>query len=296
MDIRQILECRYPEHGFDALGVAQYRVLDECGERLERWVGAQQHGNMEYMRRSLDIRHNLEFVMPGVRSVVVTLTNYKPSVKSRDGVPQVASFAWRPDYHYVIRGRLEGLLRDIQAQFPEVRGRAVVDSAPTFDRRWAQLAGLGYVGRSSMLINPQLGSYTLIGLLLLNVELPAYNEPLLEDLCGACRRCVEVCPGGAIMEDRTIDARRCLSYQTIELRTAAEIQLGTHLFGCEECLRVCPHNAHAKACDWNNNPIELTADQWRAMSRSEFKQQFGNTPLSRAGLPKIISNLDFLDH
>lgn len=280
----------YHDCGFDAVGVAPYKLLWEPLERLRRWTEAGKHGQMEYMVRSLDKRHDLSFLMPGVRSVVVTLSLYRPSAAQSAQVPQVAAFAWGDDYHYVIKDRLNRLLHRIQEHYPQVNGRAVVDSAPTFERHWAQIAGLGYIGRSSMLINETLGSYTIIGLLLLDTSIEAYDVPFDKNLCGTCRACIENCPTSAIGEDRTIDARRCLSYQTIELRGPATTSLQGHLFGCDECLQVCPHN-RAAPCRDIAPMIDLTFEQWSEMTSQEFKLRFKNSSFSRAGYEKIQDNL-----
>lgn len=258
---REIIERNFSECGFDAAAVLPFALLQADQERFSRWVEAGMDGGpdggMGYLGRSVDYRGDLRRLMPDVRSVVVTLTSYRRVLEQPSGVPRIARFAWSDDYHPLIKGRLATLGECIkrEADLPKLRFRAVVDSAPALERAWAARAGLGWIGRSSMLVNRTLGSYTLIGLLLLDEpigESTAYDEsfdaPLEESTkydgltaevrstsnysrdfptdisakstlalgCGSCRRCVESCPTGAIVADGVVDARRCLAYHTIE--------------------------------------------------------------------------------
>ena len=294
---REIIDSNFAAVGFDAVGVAVCETLDEPTRRLKKWLADGLHGDMEYMARSADIRGDLSAVMPGARSVVVTLTSYRNTLSQPPGTPAIATFARAGDYHTVIKNRLHSLLEIIRREYPEVKGRAVVDSAPAFEREWAVRAGLGWIGRSSMLVNPVLGSYILIGLLLLDCDVVPSGSKI-ETACGSCRRCIENCPTGAIISDRQVDARRCLSYQTIERKGAVEKEfvpkLGGRIFGCDRCMEVCPYNINART-DVSGLPgddfYSPTARQWLSMSEEEFSEKFKGTPLSRAGLAKIVSNL-----
>ena len=296
--LREIIDGGSRAAGFDAAGVAAYELLGDNTRRLEEWISRGMHADMVYMERSAALRGDLETLLPGVRSVVVTLTSYIDTPAQTPGTPVIARFARGEDYHKVIKSRLRALLGMIRAEYPQIKGRAVVDSAPTFEREWAVRAGLGWIGRSSMLVNPELGSFTLIGLLLL--DHPATpSKPFAGDLCGECRRCMEYCPTGAITGDRTVDSRRCLSYQTIERRNEVEPELAPSLAGriagCDVCMEVCPYNSAAAIDVAAGLPGEKfdppTAREWFAMSGREFDERFGNTPLNRAGLDKIRSTL-----
>lgn len=290
MTILEIISSTYQSLGFGAFGVVDYTRQADSLVRLRRWVDRGFHGEMEYMARSLDRRDDVRCLMPSTESVVVLLKPYKPSGEQPLGAARVASFAWGEDYHVVIKRDINRLLTTIQASYPDVRGRAVVDSAPTFERDWAVRAGLGWVGRSSLLINPILGSYTLIGILLLGTRVEPTDYPIVENRCSDCTLCMGACPGGAIGGQGYIDARRCVSYRT-QYEVQADGSFSGYVFGCDECLRVCPHNVAVEPTDLAE-PIDLTVQQWRQIREQEFKDRFGDTPLYRVGLDKIKRNCD----
>lgn len=315
--------------GFDAAAVLPFALLEADQERFARWVEAGMEGGPEggmgYLGRSAGYRGDLRRLMPDVHSVVVTLTSYRRVQEQPHSVPRIARFAWSDDYHSLIKGRLAALGECLkrEAGLPQLRLRAVVDSAPALERAWAARAGLGWIGRSSMLVNRTLGSYTLIGLLLLDepIEegLPTGEdpgatagprlchdsnsaltpEPRLAAGCGSCRRCVDSCPTGAIVADGVVDARLCLAYHTIEsaIQPTAEVieALGRHsdgprIFGCDACLEACPYNRDApEGC---NMPLRdgvtlLTREEWLAMDDDEFRNRFVGSPLLRSGLERI---------
>lgn len=288
--VLDIISSCYRSLGFGAFGVVDYVRLSDSLGHLREWVDRGFHGELEYMARSLDRRDDVRCLMPSTESVVVLLKPYKPSVDQSPDAARIASFAWGEDYHTVIKRDINKLLTTIQAWYPQLRGRAVVDSAPAFEREWAVRAGLGWVGRSSLLINKEWGSYTLIGLLLLDTRVEPTAGGQVENGCGECRRCQKACPGGAISGLGYIDARRCVSYQT-QYQSKAQGSQSGYIFGCDECLRACPYNKAVEPADLAE-PINLTPEQWREMSADEFKNRFGHTPLYRVGLEKIKQNCD----
>lgn len=307
--LHEIVECEHRACGFSAAGTVAFALLDEERERFAQWLSRGYAADMHYLGRSAEYRHDLRRLFPEVRSVVVTLTSYRrpPEVCQPEGVPHIARFAWSDDYHEVIKSNLRRLLEAIRGYegFASVTGRAVVDSAPAFERAWAVRAGLGWVGRSSMLIHPELGSFTLIGLLLLDAPLPD-GFPLPEqvpDGCGECRRCMEACPTGAIVAPHTVNAGRCISYQTIERHdvVADELRpmLERRIFGCDRCMEVCPYNNRAgiplmpekAGLEAVPERLAVTAEEWNGMTEAEFEARFARSPLLRAGLRKIKSSL-----
>lgn len=307
--LQEIVRDEYRACGFSAAGTVAFALLDRERERFASWLSRGYGADMTYLGRSAEYRHDLRRLFPEVRSAVATLTSYRrpDGVRQPEGVPRLARFAWSDDYHDIIKGNLRRLLAAIRRYdgFRDVKGRAVVDSAPAFERAWAVRAGLGWIGRSSMLVHPELGSFTLIGLLLLDTPLPEDFVPPVQvpDGCGDCRRCMEACPTGAIVAPRTVDAGRCIAYQTIERHGAVESVirplLGGRIFGCDRCMEVCPYNNRAgmplmpgnAGLDAVPERLGVTARQWREMTPEEFAARFAGSPLKRAGLEKIKSSL-----
>lgn len=265
--------------GFGAVGTAPYEVLYDDRNRLKNWLLMNYHGSMSYMERSVDIRHDLRHLFADVRSVIVTLTPIKRVARH---TPTIAAFAHNfPDYHVEIKNRLHSLLSELQKADQTIRGRAVVDSAPAFERAWAVRAGLGWIGRNSMLIHPELGSYTLIGLLLINREIDGEMPVVVENRCpDGCELCRRSCPNSAISDDRTIDARRCVSYMTCE-RAEINYPLHSHLLGCDRCTDVCPFNRAVPIME-----PTVTVD-WDGLSEEEFVERFCHSSFERVGFEKI---------
>jgi epoxyqueuosine reductase len=210
--------------GFTATGIARLERNPHAAE-LERWLAQGHAGSMTYLNRQAEKRKDPRAIMPGARAAVVTLTNYfhgRPSRASRPGA--VAQYAWSSDYHDVLGERLEQLAATIRELVPGATTRAYVDAGPVPERELAQLAGLGWIGKNMMLINPDIGSFTFIGVVLTDAALDP-DQPFEADRCGTCTRCLEACPTGAFVGPRNLDARACISYLTIERRgafTAAE--------------------------------------------------------------------------
>jgi epoxyqueuosine reductase len=302
-DIKQVAR----EVGFDACGVARLRPMEAEARELEAWIARGYHAGMDYMTRYIDLRRDPAGLLAGAQSVIVCLMSYKTDRKYAEGIPRIAAYARSGDYHYSIKRRLEALAERLQTLTPESRARCFVDSAPVLEKAWAVEAGLGYIGRNTLLIHPELGSFVLIGTILTTLPLSEYDTPYPENHCGGCHKCVENCPAGALRADGSLvpngglDANRCLSYQTIENRQPIPEnllpRLAGRLFGCDSCQDICPHNAAAPIKNHDIfQPIEGIYDQsaeaWLALSNSAFKRRFGHTPLARAGLRKIKQTIE----
>lgn len=288
------------ELGFDACGVAKADVLESDARYLKAWLHSGKHAEMAYMENYFDKRTDPRLLVEGAQSVVAVLLNYYPKEKQTGHLPQIAKYAYGKDYHELIKNKLHLLLKQIQQLTPEgqIWGRVFTDSAPVLERRWAVNAGLGWIGKNTSLINPRLGSFCFIGEIILNVEL-VYGEPM-PDRCGSCSRCLEACPTGAIEKAQQLNAKRCISYLTIESKKPipSEIKtlLGNRLYGCDTCMDVCPWNRFAKPT--NNadlGPLNgitgMNKEQWLALSDDEFDLKFKLSPLRRAGLGKIKQTL-----
>ena len=236
--------------GFDLCGIAPAGDLPEL-TFFREWLDRGYAGEMTYLHRSAERRADVRNVLPSARTVVVTATNYNTdrpySTECADaGRAHVARYAWGDDYHDVIGGRLDALLSWMRHEAAEpFEARAYVDTGPVQERIYAQHAGIGWIGKNTCVINPEIGSWIFLGVIIcslpLEVDLPAL------DRCGTCTLCLEACPTGAIVAPGVLDSNRCISYLTIELRgdipEAMRAAIGTHIYGCDICQEVCPWNA-----------------------------------------------------
>ena len=285
--------------GFDLCGVARCQKFPLNRLAFNRWLERGYDSSLDYMRNYQDMRFDVKQMVEEARSVVVCAVSYKSDVSGGYGKEdrcKVASYACNRDYHKSLKKMLQSLLKELQKNYPELKGRACVDSAPILEKQYAVEAGLGWIGRQSLLLTPEFGSYVLLGELVLDCEVDAYDEPMQSVGCGECRRCMEACPAGAIVEPMTIDTARCISCQTIENVGEGTTPLNGWIFGCDECQNCCPYNKKAKshsnsAFDPLFDPREISAEEWLAMSEGEFSVRFGSTPLKRSGLERIKQNV-----
>ena len=285
--------------GFDLCGLAPCRHLPEAEARFREWIGKGYQSSLEYLERNAEKRFDPRKLVDGARTAVVCAVGYKNRVS--DGYPdghrtKVASYACAEDYHTVLRRMLRQLLDAIREACPEVRGRAFVDTAPLTEKLLAVEAGLGWIGRQSLLVTPQFGSYVVLGELILTEEADRYDEPFGGSRCGNCRACVENCPTGAVMPGRGIDTARCISCHTVERKPDTEIDLDGWIFGCDACQSCCPWNRRApqhrnRAFDPVFDPLTMDAAAWYGMDDAQFGERCGRTPLTRSGLERIRSHI-----
>jgi epoxyqueuosine reductase len=288
------------EFGFDAVGVAALAANPHAAE-LDRWLAAGYAGTMRYLERQAEQRKDPGRILPHAARAVVTLTNYwhEAPPPGPAGTGRIAQYAHSGDYHHVLGRRLERLASSLRVLVPGAATRCYVDAGPVPERELAQLAGLGWVGKNMMLLHPELGSFTFIGVVLTDAELAA-DLPYGADRCGTCRRCLDACPTSAFVAPHVLDARRCISYLTIEHRgdfTAAEQQLvGDWAFGCDVCQDVCPWNVKfaRPTADPELAPrsevaaLDLVA--LLARDAADFDRRFGDTPLARPGAAGMRRN------
>ena len=193
--------------GFDYCGIAKAVKLDDDAVRLERWLNKKMHGSMHYMERYFDMRIDPALLVPGAKSVITLLKNYYPQTKQIEGIPKISKYAYGSDYHEVIRTSLNNLLQQIRDKLGDIAGRGFVDSAPVLERSWATRSGLGWIGKNGNLINKNSGSFFFIATLITDLEL-AYDDPMIQDFCGTCTRCIDACPTDAILPDKVVDGSR----------------------------------------------------------------------------------------
>lgn len=288
--------------GFDLVGIAPATEADGL-HRLRDWLARGFAGEMTYLHRLGGACSDPSSILPGVRSVVMVAMNYKPANESEEPgrsphTARVARYARGADYHDVLRQRLTRLLDWLQSVVPDARGRAVVDTAPLLERDFARRAGLGWFGKNTMLIHRKLGSYFFLGALLLDLELPADSAHQTSH-CGTCTACLDACPTAAFVEPGVLDARRCLSYLTIELRREVPADMRPAmtdwLFGCDICQEVCPWNRKSPA---GTEPTLQARDDLEnidlfelfAMTEEAFRKEFKPTSLWRARRRGLLRN------
>jgi epoxyqueuosine reductase len=287
--------------GFDACGIAVATRLDDDARRLEKWLNKGFHGEMTYMENHFDMRVDPTVLVPGAKSVITLLYNYFPDQKQHPSLPQVAKYAYGNDYHTVIRDRLKMFLANLRASIGEIEGRGFVDSAPVLERAWAAKSGLGWVGKNGNLINKKKGSFFFIATLITDLELLA-DQPLIQDYCGTCTKCIDACPTDAILPNKEIEANKCISYFTIELKQsllpkAVEGKSDNWIFGCDICQDVCPWNRfsqphHEQAFSPTEGILSFTIEDWLNLDKAQFNTLFKESPLKRAKWEGIQRNLN----
>jgi epoxyqueuosine reductase len=267
---------------------------------LQQWLDDGCAGQMYYLGDHLHAYRDPNQILDGVRSVLMLAMNYRTvePAASEPGYGQVSRYAWGDDYHDVIHSRLHTLADFHRRLVPTAQVRGVVDTAPLLERDFAQRAGLGWIGKNTMLIHRQCGSWLFLAALLTSEEL-AYDTPVTADGCGACRACLDACPTGALVAPHRLDARKCVSYLTIESRDPIPVEYravcGDRLFGCDACQDACPWNHGTPTTAEpafqpkpGMNPVNLS--EFSNMDEAEFRRRFRHTPLWRAKHTGILRN------
>lgn len=286
--------------GFARVGIARIEPLPRDAERLREWIAAGQHGQMQFMQETTDVRIDPthEQMLPSAQSVVVMATAYaRPDGIGGPEPGRVARYAQGRDYHAVIPKRVAKVARELKSR--GFVARQSIDTMPVLERAWAQRAGLGFIGKNACLIIPGLGSHVLLSVILTNAEL----EPDLpmRERCGDCRACLDACPTRAFVQDRHLDARRCISYLTIEhegsIDESLRADIGDWLFGCDACQDVCPFNRAALpdaqstlAFRRDARHAELGAEDFLGLDTPVFDRLTGGSPLRRAGREGMARN------
>ncbi len=285
--------------GFDMCGICP-AVPPPGIDRFRQWLSAGYAGQMQYLPDRDDAYADPQHVLDGARSIVLLAMNYRTAepTSAQAGQGRISRYAWGTDYHTIIRDRLDALADWLRVEDPNVKVRGVVDTAPLLEREFAQLAGLGWIGKNTLLLNKQLGSWFFLAALLTDIELE-YDAPHETDHCGTCRACLDACPTGAFVDAYVLDARRCISYLTIELRDHLPSDLrpgiGDWLFGCDVCQDVCPWNHRAPQSNEPRfqplegaDPIQLAA--LFGLDDDAFRARFRDTPLWRAKRRGLLRN------
>lgn len=289
--------------GFDACGICQAEAVDEQNKlAYESWLANNYQADMDYMGRNVDKRLDPRLLVEGAKSIIMLALNYYPHEFQKEENPQIAYYAYGKDYHDVVKAKLKALYEYCQAQDQNIEGRYFCDTAPVMERYWAAKAGLGWIGKNSLLIIPKKGSFFFLGALVVNVELDYDGGNFMPD-CGRCTRCIDACPTKAIAAPRVIDSNKCLSYQTIENR--GEISeniipnMSNRFYGCDICQKICPWNRYAKPHsteEFNPSPEFLRLDTEALLNLDELSYQriFKGSAMKRAKLSGLQKNVKSL--
>lgn len=286
--------------GFSLCGICP-AIAPPGAVKLDEWLAAGYAGEMHYLAERRDAYGHPRHVLDGAKSVVMLAMNYSTAspVDPPPGFGRVSRYAWGDaDYHDVIRKRLNELAKFVLERDPNAQVRGVVDTAPLLEREFAQLAGLGWIGKNTLLLNRNAGSWFFLGALVTDLVLP-YDQSFESDHCGTCRACLDACPTNAFPQPYVLDASRCISYLTIELRQAIPIELrtgiGEWLFGCDVCQEVCPWNSRTPLSEEasfqprnDSNPIELLS--LFDLDDAAFRERFRSTPLWRSKRRGLLRN------
>lgn len=290
--------------GFDACGICKAEAIDELNkEAYQSWLAKGYQADMDYMGRNQEKRQDPTLLVEDARSVVMVALNYYPHQFQDSENPQIAYYAYGKDYHDVVKEKLKELYQFCQSLDSSVEGRYFCDTAPLMERYWAAKAGLGWIGKNSLLIIPKRGSFFFLGALVLNVELEYDSASDKMPDCGNCTRCIDACPTKAIIEPRVVNSNRCISYQTIENR--GEIsdtiisQMNNRFYGCDICQQTCPWNRFAlphstEAFFPSDELLNLDTEKLTILDEVSYQRIFKGSAIKRAKLIGLKRNIEAL--
>lgn len=290
------------ELGFLACGIAKAEFLESEAPHLENYLKEKRNGNLSYMENHFDKRLDPRLLVDGAKSVISLLYNYYPEKTQRDDTYKISKYAYGEDYHFIVKDKLRDLMDFICEEIGEVNGRVFTDSAPILEGAWAEKAGIGWMGKHSLLITKQSGSFFFLGELIIDLELE-YDTPFVTDHCGSCTRCIDACPTDAIVFDKKIDASKCISYFTIELKDEIPIEMKGKfedwMFGCDICQDVCPWNRFSKPHSEerflpNDEILNFSKSDWEEITEEEFRKIFRKSPVKRTKFTGLTRNIKFL--
>jgi len=301
-ELSSLIKAHALSLGFDACGIAPATKLESEEFHLKAWLEKDFQGTMSYMKNHFEKRIHPAALHPGAKSVVMVALNYFPRrFQNPTSSLRVSKYAYGMDYHGLVKKKLKVLSRYLSSLDSEHHGRSFCDTAPIMERPLAIKAGIGWVGKNACLIIPKKGSFFFLGGLLTNMELTP-DKPYVLNHCGNCRKCMDSCPTNAIVEPGLIDARKCISYLTIEWKgnVSEKIpeKIGGRIFGCDTCQDVCPHNRFSRpATDADLAPLEpvvkWTTQQWQNLSQPAFDRFFkkAGSPIARISFEKLTDSI-----
>jgi len=287
--------------GFSFCGISKAEFLEEEAPKLEAWLKRGYQGKMSYLENHFEKRLDPTKLVPGAKSVVSLVYNYYPDpVHESLDLPKIAKYAYGQDYHFVIKDKLKEFMKRIHEEIGEVEGRVFVDSAPIHERAWAAKSGLGWVGKNSLLLNREMGSFFFLAELIIDLELKPDGP--MKDYCGTCTACQDACPTNAIPQPNVVDGSRCISYLTIELKDEIPSEFQGKMegwaFGCDICQDVCPWNRFSKP---HKEPLfqpqgweEFSKQEWQEMTKEVFQKVFKKSAVKRTKFEGLRKNINFI--
>ena len=288
------------ELGFISCGISKSGFLENEIGRFESWLKNNYHGQMSYMERNFDKRMDTTKLVAGSKSVISLLFNYYPSKEINNDSFKISKYAYGNDYHFIIKDKLKTLLSSMRNEIGEIDGRVFVDSAPIMEKAWAKKSGLGWIGKNTNLISKKTGSFFFIAEIIVDLELEYDNE--VTDHCGSCTACLDACPTDALYEPYKIDASKCISYFTIELKEQFPNDLkkdfNDWIFGCDICQDVCPWNKFSIP---NKEPLlnpkneinQYSKKDWLELTDEVFKVVFKGSPIERSKFNGLKRNIKY---
>jgi len=296
------IKTKAKELGFMSCGISKAEYLADVAPQLENWLSQNNHGQMGYMANHFDKRLDPTKLVPGAKSVISLAYNYYPTKDlGNDSSYNIAKYAYGEDYHFVIKDKLKDLFSLLEEEIGTIEGRVFTDSAPVMERQWAAKGGLGWLGKHSLLLSKQKGSFFFLAEIILDLELD-YDTPIANH-CGTCTKCIDACPTEAITQAGVVNGSQCISYYTIELKdelpSPVKGKFEDWMFGCDICQDVCPWNrfsvAHAEPKFEPHPDLEgMTKNDWQEITQEVFSKIFKNSAVKRAKFSGLKRNISFL--
>lgn len=291
------------ETGFSDCGFSKAIFQSKDAMVLDEWLDSNFNSGMKWMENHLDKRKDPALLFEDAKTVISVILNYyNPEMQEDSTAPVVSRYAYGKDYHKLMRKKLKSLLQYIKEIIPGTNGRVFVDSAPVLEHAFARNAGLGWIGKNSLLLNKEFGSYFFIGEIIIDKELE-YNKLEIKDYCGNCRLCIDECPTHAINNNRTVNAGKCISYHTIEHKGDLPFEYRNsfynRVFGCDICQDVCPWNRKLEKHTVPefyplNELLKMNKEEWKTMKEDKFDRIFKGSAVKRTGFDGLKRNIEFL--
>ena len=298
----QRIKAKAEALGFISCGIAKADFLEEEAPRLESWLKNNYQGEMNYMANHFDMRLDPRLLVEGAKSVISLAYNYYQDLNRNPDSYKVAMYAQGEDYHFVVKEKVRELLDFIQDEIGEVVGRAFTDSAPIMEHAWATKAGIGWVGKNSLTLSKQKGSFFFLAELILDLDL-MYDNPMETDHCGKCTKCIDACPTEAILPNRVVNGSKCISYFTIELKDQIPSEMkgkfDDWIFGCDICQEVCPWNRFSLPTKQerfigHESFNQFSKNEWEEITEDVFREIFKKSPVKRTKYVGLLRNIDFV--